>query len=315
MRAFLPEIRGSYLSILGVYNGEQPRIFRGLAGRGHSFVRSCTRSSKDRKVAELLGPEPSKCYALYSIGNSPSVNLAATATIGDPASLNANIHPSLFPKSPALCQLAGEYPGFLPEGNWFAMEKIDGFRCLFLAGGDGCKRLCTRNGIAIEGTGHIRNRLEQMEALAGESLAFDGEFQVGGTLAATKVWCERDWKSGGEAGTLHLFDVQTQAEWEAGGSDRPLYERLRMLQYLFDETGGLSGEPNWEWRERTRGKEPGYPHISVLPWDYVANHVEVMDFAKRVWSRGGEGAVIKRADAGYVRDRSNIWMKVKQGPV
>lgn len=229
--------------------------------------------------------------------------------------MNAHFHPSLIRQPAALCQLVGTFEGILPEGDWFAMEKIDGFRCLSFTSKDGCKQLRSRYGVPIHGTGHIRCRLERMEAVVGEVLVFDGEYQVDGTLAATKAWCEQGWKSGEDAGTLHLFDVQTQGEWEAGGSDRPLYKRLRMLQYLFDETGGLSEEPSWEWRERTRGKEPGFPYISVLPSDYVANHAEVMDFAKRVWSRGGEGAVIKRADAGYVRDRSNVWMKVKQGAV
>lgn len=229
--------------------------------------------------------------------------------------MNAHFHPALNRQPAELCQLVGSYRGALPDGDWFIQEKIDGFRCLSFAGKDGRRRLWTRNGIPIEGIGHIRHRLDQMEALAGEPLAFDGEFQVGGTLASTKAWCERDWKSGGEAGTLHLFDVQTQAEWESGGSDRPLYERLGMLQHLFDATGGLSEEPSWEWRAGTRGKEPDGPHVTILPWEYCASHADVMDFATRVWSNGGEGAVVKRADSGYVRDRSNEWLKVKRNGV
>ena len=41
-----------------------------------------------------------------------------------------------------------------------------------------------------------------MEEVAGEPLFFDAEFQVDGTLLATKAWCERGHKLGGSAGTL-----------------------------------------------------------------------------------------------------------------
>ena len=224
-----------------------------------------------------------------------------------------HFHPALIRTAPELCQLVGNYAGALPNGDWFAMEKIDGWRCLYFAGKDGRKGLWTRNGIPIQGGGHIIHKLQLMEQISGESLFFDGEFVVGGTLASTKSWCERDWKGGGEAGTLHLFDCFTQAEWEQGGTERPLYERLRQLSDLY---GQLEASPlSWEWRERTRGKEPPGPHVTPLSWEYVATHADAMDMANRVWCRGGEGLVLKRAEAGYTRARSNEWLKVKKAGV
>lgn len=227
--------------------------------------------------------------------------------------MTAHFHPSLIRQAPTLCQLVGTYRGTLPDGDWFIQAKIDGWRCLSFVGRDGQKRLWTRNGIPIEGTGHIRHKLALMERIAGEPMVFDGELQVGETLAATKAWCERDWKGGGEAGTMLIFDCLTQSEWEQGGTDRPLHERLAMLDRLYREMLALPA--NWEWREGTRGKEPPAPHIMPLSYEYAASHADVMDFATRVWSRGGEGAVVKRADSGYVRDRSNEWMKIKKAGV
>ncbi len=147
-----------------------------------------------------------------------------------------------------------------------------------------------------------------MERIAGEPMVFDGEYQVGETLAATKAWFDRDWKGGGDAGTMLIFDCMKQSEWEAGGTDKPLYERLRMLNDLYNQMIALPDQ--WEWREGTRGKEPDGPHITVLLWEYTADHNGAMDLAQRVWSRGGEGIVIKEANSPYVRDRSNDWLKV-----
>jgi ATP-dependent DNA ligase len=219
-------------------------------------------------------------------------------------------HPSLNPRWPQLVQLIGRYTGKLPEGQWVATEKIDGWRGAWFKGHDGTQRLWTRNGIPIEGIGHIAHRLQPMERVAGEPMMFDGEFQVGGTLAATKAWCQTGWKSSGEAGTLHLFDCQTQAEWERGGSDRPWLERQQELKRLFDATAPLPGQ--WEWREGTKGKEPDGPHVTLLPWEYVNGPADVAEAAYHVWMRGGEGLVINKTDAPYRRDRTNDKLKVKR---
>lgn len=227
--------------------------------------------------------------------------------------MNAHFHPSLTPRTPELCQLVGNYGGKLPEGDWFAEEKIDGWRAIYAPDADGRKKLLTRNGLSIEGAGHILHRLDAMERAAGYPMFFDGEFQVGGTLEATKQWCERDWKAGGEDGTFYLFDCMPLAAWREGGSDVPWYERRGFVEKLWVATGGVSGQSTWEWREGTRGKEPSCAHVVPLSWEYVTSHADAMDIATRVWSMGGEGIVIKKADAPYIRDRSNVWQKIKKG--
>ena len=229
--------------------------------------------------------------------------------------MNAHFHPSLAARPAELCQLVGNYSGKLPDGDWFAEEKIDGWRSIYVPAGNGRKKLLTRNGIPIEGVGHILHRLDAMEREAGCPMFFDGEFQVDGTLEATKQWCERDWKCGGEAGTFYLFDAMPLSLWQEGGTSTPWHARRKALEHLFDETGGLSGQSSWEWREGTRGKEPAGPHVVPLSWEYVTSHEDAMSIAQRVWSKDGEGIVLKKADAPYVRDRSNVWMKVKRAGV
>lgn len=216
--------------------------------------------------------------------------------------------------SNSLCQLAGDWRGELPSGGMMAEEKRDGWRCLHLTGIDGQRRLFTRQGQLIEGAGHILYRLGLMERAAGEPLFIDGEFQVDGSLAATKAWCEGGWRKGGEAGVFHAFDCLTMAEWRAGGSDTPLYARKARLQALaraVDEDEALS----WEFRPGSRGDERWRTSCPILPdlWAFDAGHVVAE--ARRVWATGGEGIMLKDAEAPYRRNRNQAWLKVKQANV
>lgn len=211
----------------------------------------------------------------------------------------------------SLCQLATDWRGDLPNGGVMAEAKIDGWRCLWLTGIDGKPRLFTRQGHLIEGASHIAYRLSLMEREAGEPMVFDGEFQVGGSLAATKVWCERGWKVGREEGTLYLFDCLTMAEWRAGGSDMPLYTRKARLHNLaraVDEDETLS----WEFRPGSRGDEHWRNSCPILPDNWLSDAGEVLVEAQRVWAAGDEGLMLKDAEAPYRRNRNASWLKVKK---
>lgn len=210
----------------------------------------------------------------------------------------------------ALCQLAGDWRGTIPQGGTMAEPKIDGWRALYFAGIDGVKRLWTRNGLPIEGTGHIMHRLAQMEAKAGEPMVFDGEFQVNGNLADTKTWCERGWKFGGEAGVFHVFDCLTFAEWQAGGSDTPSYQRKARLAALWE---AVEADPalSWEWRPGSRGRDEGAIPVVLMPDQWAFDAGDVIDMARRIWAEGGEGVMLKDPESPYRRNRNSAWLKVK----
>lgn len=212
--------------------------------------------------------------------------------------------------SNSLCQLAADWRGDVPTGGVMAEEKRDGWRCLYLTGIDGKPRLFTRQGHLIEGAGHIAYRMGLMERAAGEPMVFDGEFQVGDSLAATKHWCETGWRAGGEAGTFHVFDCLTMAEWRAGGTDTPLYARkarLHALARAVDEDEALS----WEFRPGSRGDERWRTSCPILPDNWLSDAGEVLSEARRVWATGGEGLMLKDAEAPYRRNRNAAWQKVK----
>lgn len=209
----------------------------------------------------------------------------------------------------ALCQLVADWRGVLPPGGALASEKIDGWRALWFTGLDGVARLWTRGGIPIEGTAHIAHHCARLERLAGEPLFLDGEFQVAGSLAATKAWCERGWKQGGEAGQLFLFDGMPLDEWRAGGSPTPLYRRSEWLSAL---ARSAEAECEWTWRERSHGRDELLPPVVVVPDVWAEDAGDALRIAGEIWARNGEGAVLKCPESPYQRKRSPDWMKVKQ---
>lgn len=208
----------------------------------------------------------------------------------------------------SLVQLAGDWRGNLPAGGAMVERKWDGFRCFYAQDLEGRARLWSRNGAPIEGCDHIAYRLGLMEQAAGEPMFFDGELVVDGALSATKEWVERDWKRGGEKGLHYLFDCLTLAEWRAGGSDVPLYARKKRLA---DLAAAATGD-GWTWRAGSKGRGEGDNPVIVMPDEWAFDAADVRRMAERVWASGGEGLVLKDAEAGYARARNSHWLKVKK---
>lgn len=216
-----------------------------------------------------------------------------------------------FSSRPAeLCQLAGRYAGRLPDAGVMAEEKIDGFRCLFFPGVDRKPGLWTRGGLPFRGADHILSRLMEIEAALGAPHMIDGEFQVDGTLAATKAHQERGWRLGG-AGTFFAFDALPLADWERGRCDMPLYERKAALRAAIEATAPDADA--WEWAEGSHGAGHGVDPVSCLHDEWLFDADDVHAAAQRVWGAGGEGLVLKDPMAAYVRARSDSWLKVKIG--
>jgi len=182
------------------------------------------------------------------------------------------------------CQLAGDWRGRLPPGQWIAQQKIDGVRALWIDGD-----LETREGFSIGRTDHIRRELRELERAAGERLFIDGEFQVDGTLSATTRHFQQRGRYG-DAGTFFAFDVLSHAQWLANASTEPLTARLAHLERLVELTQPKS--------------------ICLIPSRPVATAVEVMGLAQRMWAAGLEGLILKREDSRYERRRSGAWLKV-----
>lgn len=210
-----------------------------------------------------------------------------------------------------LCMLAGDWTGAMPPGGLMVEEKRDGFRALYFRGHDGQPGLWTRNGHPINGVDHILWRLHQLERAAGQPLFIDGEFQVDDSLAATKLWCESGWKRGGTAGTFHGFDCVPFVNWVKGGWEKPLHYRKAYLARQFDKVAA-DASLQWEWRPGSFGADEGATALTLIEDTWAFDAADVIDEARRVWARDGEGIMLKDAEAPYQRNRSNAWMKVKR---
>lgn len=188
-------------------------------------------------------------------------------------------------------------------------EKIDGIRGVVLQGIDGITRMFTRKGYDVEGTAHILYFLSHMERLAGERMVWDGEFQVGCDRNATKHWADHGWKQGGEAGHFYLFDCLPLANWKSGGDATPLYERKARLQALHKAVAG-DDDLQWEYRPGSRGDDGWVRSVLVLPDTWAFDPASALSEARRIWARGGEGIVLKDAEAPYVRERNGHFLKM-----
>lgn len=216
------------------------------------------------------------------------------------------------PRPSELCQLAGRWAGTVPEHGIMSEQKIDGWRALFFPGRDGNTGLWTRGGMPLHGAGHVLERLMQVEVVLGGPHMIDGEFQVDGSLAATKAHCERGWRLG-NAGTFFAFDAIPLADWQAGRCDTPLYERKAALQRAIDATKPSADA--WEWAEGSHGAGHGVDPVSYLDDEWMFDADDVHAAAQRVWAAGGEGLMLKDPMAPYVRARSDSWLKVKKAGV
>lgn len=197
-------------------------------------------------------------------------------------------------------QLLTDWDGRTVPEDAIGEEKIDGWRCGWWRGIEARPGLWTRGGMAINGTSHIGADLKRMEALAGEPWMFDGEFQVDGTLTATKRWCERGWRTGGTAGKLYLFDGMPEREWRAGGCAMPLIDRKKRLAELISAITPPSGE----------FVTPHQGNIELIPHRLIMSCADVYRRADEIWDRDGEGIVIKDANCPYIRGRSKAWSRL-----
>lgn len=198
-------------------------------------------------------------------------------------------HPALLrgnDAGPELCQLVGDWSGRV-AGAQIVEPKVDGIRMLWIGG-----ELVTREGTPIYGAEHIAARLRQLERAAGESMFFDGEWQVGGSFAATLRHFQARGGSG-DAGTLHLFDAMPMRVWRGEEPGEPLWARKAALDRLFDGNAG---------------------DVRPMPWAYLpAPHsMEIEGMARDVIAAGGEGIVVKAADAPYRRKRGLAWQRIKK---
>ena len=207
-----------------------------------------------------------------------------------------------------LCQLAGTWRGDVPAHGTWVEPKVDGVRALWIDG-----RLVTREGMDLHGVGHIAAALRRLEAQAGVPMVFDGELLVGGAFGATLSHIAT--KGARDAGTLHLFDCLPLADWRAGGTSEPLFARKARLIDLHKRAEAAWAADPLSWECQPVAGAPDATPLAIVPDSWATDRAHVEAIAAGIWAAGGEGCMLKDAEAGYCRARSNDWRKVKRSLV
>lgn len=203
----------------------------------------------------------------------------------------------------SLCALAGNWQGEMPDGGAMCERKFDGWRLLHIEG-----QALTRNGAPYQGIRHIERALAVLQKQFSEPHFMDGEFIVGSgihTLAQTKAHQDQG-RKGGDAGVLWLFDAVPLDAWERNDCEMPLWERKNALAGAI---GRMMDAPEaWEmgW---TDGVDCP---VKLVPDQWAFDRGDVERMALDVWADGGEGVLIKSAEAPYRRNRSPAWQKYRR---
>jgi ATP-dependent DNA ligase len=198
-------------------------------------------------------------------------------------------HPALARRADAgsaLCQLVGDFTGKVPAGGAIVEPKIDGIRALYADG-----ELFTREGSTIHGVDHILAELAALEQEAAVPLFFDGEFQVGGSFAATVAHFKAA-GGRGNAGTLHLFDMLPARVWRGEDVCEALHARRAKLDRL---VGPRQSEA-----------------VALVPWAFMEDAAEIEARARELIAAGGEGVVVKAANATYRRTKGTVWQRIRK---
>jgi len=216
--------------------------------------------------------------------------IAVTYQSGRLASLR--LAPALPPRDPRfipppaeMCQLADVWKPAPLSGQWIAEPKVDGVRCLYVAG-----QILSREGNPLPCTDHLLPELQRLERRFGQAMVLDGEFEAGSFLQTIGVLSSRGRSD--VLGRIHLFDAVPHADWVKDASTEPLTARRKLLEVALE---------GWEPK-----------HLRLITQRPVANAGQVLAMANAIWAAGGEGVMLKRADSRYQRRRSTAWLKHKR---
>jgi ATP-dependent DNA ligase len=199
-------------------------------------------------------------------------------------------HPALQRRSedvgPALCALVSDWTGKVPFNGALVEPKIDGMRALYCDG-----ELFTREGSTIHGVDHILAKLRAIEHEAAVPLVIDGEWQVGGSFAATIAHFKAA-GARGDAGVLHVFDLMPARVWRGEDVCEALHARRAKLDRLLPPFVG--------------------DELRLVPWAYMTDAADIEARARELIAAGGEGVVVKAANSTYRRAKGTIWQRIRK---
>jgi DNA ligase-1 len=197
------------------------------------------------------------------------------------------------------CQLAhdGANHESKVSGEKLIEVKLDGVRVITVVYPDGTVTQYSRNGKELVNFEHIKEQISRNARLFGEPTVLDGEVM---SNSFQDLMRQVHRKSDVEAkdAILHLFDIVSLAEFQAGQSFHSQLDRSRTLSLWYRHIG--DSMPN----VRVLGQE-------LVDLDTVAGQTRFAEINSEAIEGGYEGIMIKDIDAVYECKRSHAWLKQK----
>ncbi|MCW5634205.1 MAG: DNA ligase D [Rubrivivax sp.] len=201
-------------------------------------------------------------------------------------------------------QLATASEGPPGRGEWLHELKYDGYRLLARFDAAGGVTLHTRNG--HDWTSRLQPLAAAVAKLGWRSSWLDGEIVVLGergtpdfSALQNAIDSARPGSKGGEAIRYFVFDLPFHDGHDLRRT--PLFARRALLRQLLDRAGsggdGGDGGPS----------DDDDPAVRFSA-DFAADAASLLESARTL---GLEGIIAKRADAPYVSQRSDSWLKLK----
>ena len=197
------------------------------------------------------------------------------------------------------CQLAhdGANHESKVSGQKLVEVKLDGVRVITIVYPSGNVDQYSRNGKELVNFEHIKRQFAKHAKLLREPMVFDGEVM---SSSFQDLMRQVHRKSDVEASdaVLHLFDILTLKDFQAGASSVPQVDRSNSLRAWYTPIADHM------------------PNVAILGHEFVdldteSGRILFQTINQRAIEGGYEGIMIKEPTAGYECRRSTAWLKQK----
>ncbi len=197
------------------------------------------------------------------------------------------------------CQLAHDGANHESKvtGTKLVEVKLDGVRVITIVYPSGHVDQYSRNGKELVNFEHIKRQFAKHARLLKEPMVFDGEVMSSSFQDLMRQVHRKSDVSAGDA-VLHLFDILTLQEFQAGGSSVPQQERSAALRVWYNPI------------------QDHVPNIKILAHEFVdlntvPGRMLFQTINQRAIEGGYEGIMIKDPAAPYECKRTTAWLKQK----
>jgi DNA ligase-1 len=201
------------------------------------------------------------------------------------------------------CQLAHDSANHESKvaGKKLIEVKLDGVRVITIVRSDGRVDMFSRNGKELANFPHIAEQISSVIKQKGSSksmdVVLDGEIMSSSFQDLMKQVHRKDNVEAGDA-VLHLFDVLTLADFEAGVYNKDQTTRSSMVKF---------------WVETNQELLPSVTYVAneLVDLDTELGQVRYKEINAKAIAGGYEGIMLKDPLAPYECKRSVAWLKLK----